>query len=453
MTIDHNIAKHICNVVRRQVQNAFPDLYLEFILHENDERATVFEKEKTRISELPADSCMVDYIQNSDISKILEKNRSRFVAIASNTTHGFMGFFKSNDYMALCFINYSEFDSEDNLRNQAFHIAWHAINTYKIHENKNNILTPSATKKQLCHNNLMADIFSASIQLLQGRANSLESLARQRINETLTPKTGVFTEKFPFPVCLDTLEFMFDNNIDQYKDSKIPVINALNIADKIGKTFEETAPKQWTSFCFPAQEMAWAGYSPNMILGAALYTSENPYVQSIADMVADRIDIKPETVTYLQDYNPFADSQTNERSHNKQCDELINNLLDKVKENGDCKILIEIAKKQNNYLLEKSPMGWCAAALIAAANVIKESTESEISSDILSQARQTFDEEVASLPWDTLAHFSKIKFQYMRSKPNVIISDIALIANSADEFSSIYRAISDAQNFPDNEES
>ncbi len=449
MPINHNIAKHICNVVRRQVQSAYPDLYLEFILHEEGKRSDAFEKEEKRISELPAGSYMIDYVQNADICKILKKNNSCFVAISSHTTHGFMGFFKNNNYIALCFINYDQFDSEDHLRNQVFHIAWHAIDTYQSNIIKDNILKSTATKKQIYHNNLMADIFSASVQLLQGRKDAMLSLARQRINETLTPKTGVFTEKFPYPVCLDTLGFMFDNNIDQYKNSKNPVINALNIADKIGKTFGDATIKQWNSFCFPAQEMAWSGYSPNIILGAALYTSESPYVQSIADLIADRADIKPETVTYLQDYNPFADNQTNENLHKKQCEELICSLLGKVKENGDYKILIEIAKKQNNYLLEKSPMGWCAAALIAAANVIKENTEDKITSDILSQARKAFDDEAASLPWGTLANFSRIKFQYMRSNAAPNISDIALIASSRDEYLSIYRAISAVQDSPD----
>ncbi len=436
MTIDYKTAKHICSVIRRQVQSSFPELYMEFVLHENEKRGEAFLKEKHLINELPAGNHMIEYIKSNESRNISEKNTSCFVAMARHKKPIFLGFFKSYDYLALSFINYSHFDNEIELKNHVFHIAWHAINLYKNHVNsdsKVNILTPEASKNQLYHNNLTADIFSTLVQLMQGRKDALDTMAKQRIYGTISPKIGFKAEEYSFPICLDTLEFMFDNNIDQYKNHKKPVIDAFNIAKNVSDAFDETAIKQWNSFSVPAQEMAWLGYSPNIILGAALYTSENTYIQSIADMIADKMGVKPETITSLQDYNPFANNKTNEHAHKKQCDDLIKSLLSKVKETGDYKILIEIARKQNQSLLEKSPMGWCANALIAVANIIEKDPDNK---DIL---KDIFDKEVSAVAWDTLAHFFEIKFQHMRSGKN---TDIIQIAQSNDEFISIYQALS-----------
>ncbi len=448
MPIDYKIAKHICNVVRRQVQSSFPDLYMEFILHEKGKRYEVFSKEKKVIEDHPAGHHLIKYTKTAEACNILKKNKTQFFAISYQNNSGFMGFFKNSNYLALCFINYEDFESEDNLRNHAFNIAWHAINLYSSYINdgdskddiicKNNILAHITSKKQLYHNNLVADIFSTSAQLLQGRKDALEIMAKQRIYEALIPKIGLFAERFPFPVSIDTLDFMFDSSIDQYKNSKKPVIAALNIAKKTGEAFDESSIKQWYGFSLPAQEMAWAGYSPNIILGAALYSSENAYVQSIADMIADKMKIKPEIVTSLQDYNPFADNQTNESVHKRQCSELINSLLDKVAVSRDYNILMDIAKKQNQVLLEKSPMGWCAGALIAAANIIKENPDKE---DILKEAKSIFNKEVEALPWGVLADFARVKFQHRRSGVVCNMSDVAQLAKSDDKFILIYQAL------------
>ncbi len=451
MAIDYKIAKHICSVIRRQVQSCFPDLYIEFIIHKENNREDAFLKQSIEIQEHPAGADMIKHIKNAKSCKILKKNRSCFTSIAHHNKSGFLGFLTSNDYLALCFVNCERFTDEETLRSHAFHMAWHAIELYKDSldsDNKNksfqlkdHILTSITTPKQLHYNNMMADIFSVAIQTLQGRGDAIAKLSKQRMNDTVTPTTGFFAEQFPFPMCLDTLDFVFEHNIDQDKNTKKPIKSALDITQKTAKTYGKTAIEQWRCFSLPAQEMAWLGHSPDTILGAAIYTSENAYAQSIADMVAERMGIKPETIATLQDYNPFANNITNENMHKKQCHELITSLLSRVQEKNDAELLFDIAKKQNQYLLEKSVMGWCASALIAAAQTIKNSLHSEITAELLEQAKASFDTEINLVMWDTLTTFSKTKFKQQRNGLVTKISDITKIAASSDEFLSIYQSI------------
>ena len=84
---------------------------------------------------------------------------------------------------------------------------------------------------------------------------------------------------------------------------------------EISQTYDSTIIEQWKSFSLPAQQMAWTGHEPKTIIGAALYTCENTYTQSTADMVAEKMEIKPEPITSFQDFNPFTKNEINAHTH------------------------------------------------------------------------------------------------------------------------------------------
>ncbi len=451
MPIDQKVTRHICNVVRRQIQGSFPELYVHFVIHGENNRAKAFARDRNIINDHPAGYVALNYRNVEDTAKIMNKNRSRFVSIARHNKPGFLGFFENNAYLAFCFINYSRFSSEDSLRNHALHMAWHAVSLYKefkdtLHDKKkakhfrddNQLLIPDINIKQLYHRNLMGDIFSASAQTLQGREEAFLNLTRQRIHDTLSPSIGFRAENYPFPVCLDTLEFVFKNNISQYKKTKKSVLAATKMTEEIGETYDPTSIEQWYSFSLPAQKMAWAGQAPETILGAALYTSENAYVQSIADIVADKAQIKPESVTMLSENNPFANPETNQRMHKKQCYDLVDALCKKTHGSNDSKQFIDAAKKQSGQIIYNKVMGWCASALLTAAEIISQHDDKMPMKETIQSAIYAFEREVDATPWDTLTHLSDLVFEQRREGSTFNNNHLLDLTANHDEFTSIH---------------
>ena len=466
MSVDYKTAKHTCNVIRRQIEGCYPDLRLHFTIHDEDERAKVFAADAKIIQEHPAGKYVVNYPNVEDTQKIMEKNRTRFVSIARYNSPGFLGFFQSNAYLGLCFVNYSDFDSVDTLKNHILHISWHAIALYKEYtqyrKNKgkdkpdtyiddHNILIPTLSKQQLHHRNLLGDIFSASIQTLQGREEAFETLSKQRAHDTLSAQVGFRAEEFPFPMCIDTLEYIFKDNINQYKKNKRTVQSAIKITEDISGTYDPTTIEQWRSFSFPAQQMAWAGYSEPTILGAALYTGEDTYAQSIADLISEIIGIKPEVVTNIQDNNPFTDQEANERLHKKMCRELLDNLQRKLARRDDYKLILDIIKKQNKAFMEGKVMGWCVPALLPMAEIIKKCRNDDIFEELLKDSIKIFEEEVENIQWNTLSYLAQKLFYIRRDYGQLTWEAILDTTSGDDEFSSILCGLMLAQKLEDEE--
>lgn len=451
MPVELKTANHICNVVRRKIQDGFPDLYLYYLIHGEGSRNEAFQREKHNISDHPTGPALVEFLQSPQADDILIRNRSHFSTLAFNISPGFLGFFKNESFLAFCFINHDRFSNEENLKNHALHLAWQSIETYEhltknkpspTFSNHKNIFQPNYEKAEQFHINLKADIFSASIQALQNKKDALSVLANQRIHDTITMEKGFFAEKFAFPVCLDTLEFIFKNNLTPYKKHKKLSLAASHLTHDAGKMFDETAIEQWKSFSLPAQEMAWNGHSPETILGAAIYTSENTYAQSIADMIAERMKIQPETLTNFNNYNPFTADEANERQHKKQCKELIRKILAKIHKRQDYEIIVGVARKQNIRLENHSTMGWCVPALLATANLLVYNYEEDIDSpQFRLKMEDTFLAEIENLPWETLKYLSRKIFEHRRNGAKITQELLNDITSEDEEFSTIYNGL------------
>ncbi len=453
MTVEYKIAKHTCNVIRRQVQSCFPDLHIFFAVHGENNRTESYIKEKYTIEDHPCATLLGKFIDSHDANGVINKNRSRFVSLFYNNTPGFLGMFKRSDYLALCFLNCDRFSSPDSLKNHAYHIVWHALALYQQHaadtENKNKRHTtlPQHPPMELYRHNLQADIFSATIQTINGKNTALNDLFTQRIHDTLSAETGFFAEKFPFPICIDTLEFAFKHSLEEYKKGKSPIHSAISLTQEFGRTFDETAIKQWRSFSIPAQKMAWAGHAPETILGTALFTGEHTHTQSIADMIAERIQTTPQKVTHLKDNNPFTAPEANERLHKKLYTQSFSALLARAIHTRDHTILTKEATIQNQGLLNAKIMGWSASALLAASNVIKHALPETEPADLHKHTEEEFFKEAESLPWDTLSQLSFRIFQHLRAGIEPTYDNIKQIVASDEEFLSIYAALNaDEQN-------
>lgn len=452
MSIDQKTARHICNVTRRQIQNAFPELHLHFCVHGENKRREVLTREINALTEHPARKFLLDYHDQSAIDKIMQKNKSRFISMARYNKPGFLGFFKNNAYLALCVVNYERFSSEENLRNHSYLIAWHALALYQdfIKRKKankvtfiddHNVLIPKLSKDELALRNLSGDIFSASIQMLTKRKNAINSISTQRIQDTLTMQKGFRSEQFPFPACADQVEAMLKNILPSHQKNKRTVQSAVKITEEIQQTYDAAIIKRWKSFALPAQIMAWLGNPSETILGAALYTSENTYTQSTADMVAERMAIKPEPITSFQDFNPFTKDEINEKTHINLNHKTLEASLQRIHGTSDHYILLEIANKQNEMLRKGKIIGWCAGGLLRASEMIKHCQDTSLLNSIISQAKEVFESECKSIHWDTLNHFAFLIFKERRKGRKLSEDDLIELSTQNDEFTTIHNAL------------
>ncbi|MCK5373921.1 MAG: hypothetical protein KAJ40_01415 [Alphaproteobacteria bacterium] len=461
MTVDPKTARHECNVIKRLVLRCYPRLHIHYILHGENEREKSFAIESRQFTLHPAGKYILEHPDKKHFQAILKRNRSRFVCITRQDSLGFLGFFQQKYYLALCFMNYDRFDSIETFRNHAYHIAWHAIALHDDYEeyistnkegappfnfkDENNVLTPSLSLLDYSHRNLLGDIFSACIQTVQGRKEAFSLLAKHRITHTLQPTTGFRAEYFPFPMCLDTLEYVFKNNISQEKAKKHPVLSSTKITKNIGTTYEPTSIEQWRSFSTPVQQMAWTGYDAQTILGTALYTSENTYAQSISDMVAERMSINPKVVTTIQDFNPFTTQDVNARMHRKLCLDLLYNLLAHIITPDDYEIVSGVIEKQNMALIEGKVMGWCIPALTPIKELIRECPNKDMLPDLLTQAMKMFDKEIDDIPWETLEYLSRLIFLHRRKNRSITMEELLEITAEDEELSSIHYSLNIAQ--------
>lgn len=420
MPVDYKIANHTCNVIRRHIKAAFPEFDILFIVHGEHERKKAFLRETSKIMEHPAGHYIVEHLRESPTH--LTQQRSSFVGLAKSQTHGFLGFFRSTSIAVLIFINHDRFNSEENLRNHALHLIWHAITLIRDKSETtlkklrtDGFIAPELNDFERCHTNLTADIFSACFQKLQGKNDVFESLIKLRMSATLSPEKGFIAENFPFPMCLETLEVILQDQFETTNKKYRHVSESVKIADEIGITYKNKSILQWANFAKPAQEMAWCGFEKEVILGCALYTSENTYIRSIADMVAEKLEIKPAIITNQNDYNPFTEFEANQRLHNKKSQENLRLTLQKLYTTDDFSVFIKEAKLQNQRLLSGNPIGWSVNALIAAANTTKSTEPDTLTvEELRNNAEQMFNLINKNQSYETLQSFVHIIFKARR---------------------------------------
>ncbi len=447
MAVDYKTAKHACNVIKRQIQSTFPELCIYFLIHEENKRYSHYLREKNQILSLEGGHNLCNFLDEPEQKQRLNANRSRLICLSLKRKPGFLGFSKQNNYIALCTLNIDRFTSLENLNNHALHLAWHAINLYSQNKDKasigeDNVLLYNINTESYSHQNLLADIFSCSLQKLLGNDKILDTLPKQRMQDTLHNERGFFAEKFPFPVCVETLEFTLKNSMDQYKRYKSNVQTAVQITKDIGNTYDQTSIEKWLSFALPAQEMAWLDHPPEKILGAAIYTGENTYAQSIADMIAEKMNIKPEIIASLNDYNPFANNEVNIRLHKKMCMEKYKKITEKIRQHSDHSILMEHMKIENSNLCNGSPIGWCAHGLSRAITTFQKFSNDETGyQQAMEQAHIEFEKEIDSLAWDTLQMFAREIFYRKRVNQKVTIDTLREIALKDEEYGSIHAAL------------
>lgn len=428
MSLEINTLDHICNVARRQISEERKDLSLLFIVYEPGKSAAALNAKRHEIYKFPTGDVVFPHLR-----KIAqpEFDKTVFIGLHKITEKRWLPPFKREHMLALFFINSAHFDTPEDAKRIIYHEIWHALSlsaavnagkkdTYTEHSG---ILSPVYDDGSLARNNMLGDAFTAIMLEFSGQRKKITSLSRERCQETLQVIPNHKPELYPYPIAADATQLVFEDLRDELLEKTKPFTLAQQMTEEIGFTFDETTLGQWKNFAERAQEMAWMGLDKNKILSAAIYSSEDTYVRSMAYLVAETLNLEPRPQAETKTHNPFTDQEVNARQHIKAAQSALNNILSKLSQKDDRNLFIEAARAQNAKLLTGHVTGWCADALLETSKIYAE--QADENTNYVETAKEKFKTAMLDMPWRTLLNLNRIILKKRREQititPELII--------------------------------
>ncbi len=415
MALERTALEHAAKMVRRQIQDEIKDLTLHFVVHDDDNRSKTLAAQYQNIMEYPAGQDALKHLQGFQRDR-----KTRFAGIAIGIQKRLIFLKKKPQFLGLYFVNAGDFETMEQARAHLYHLAWHAFDLLedfktrgRNHTLSGNIILPKHSASSLPKNNLAADTFSAIMLELQGNHGMIHELARFRANATLSAVPGHMSENYPYIIAVETAQQVLDDLKKNFNPKLKISSQAIRAVIEVVETYKDQPIKQWWYFCIRAQEMAWMGSSKEDILTAALYGSEDPYTRSIAYLIAETLDIKPKTLSVSTCYNPFTDGDVNERLHSKTREESFFAALSQPNPLKRYPALIREAHRQNRRLAEGNPIGWCARAILNAAEIMKHGDPAN--PETARVAADAFHSAKNEMPWRVIENANRTLMKRRRA--------------------------------------
>lgn len=370
---DINDLENVCAGISDNMRTVFPNFNLFFLIGPAEKKPTLVTSVLTKISGHPALNEAFLILKNWTSSP----KKSAFLGLSEGQDDMLFSFKSVPEPKTLGFIAIDT--SLYNELTQALHDVYALtaifLSTYSnhlknpIHQN-GNIFANTSSQIASARLHLKADIYSTLQLIKDGQYDAAGRLAKQRSLETLSPQPHITPEEFPFPIALDiinyTIEKQLSSTISKY--STDPILSQYQLAEQITACFNIENLQSWLQFANCSQTMAWIGFTPSQILGAAINTSTNPFIKAIGHILAELTNLAPTEESHLPNgYNPFVAEEINKIRHERMIEETCEMVLMHAIEAESHIPLIRVANNQNDALLKGKIFGWCAAALQAAA--------------------------------------------------------------------------------------
>lgn len=440
----HAYIQKICTMIGAQCHAAFPALRVHFIIHAPGRLAEQMSLALEETARLPG---------GASVKKILTKEpmteRSALLGIGVKSGKGLLGLGKKDRCLALININMDDVEDQRDTRHLAYHLAWQAIdlmhycldarNKDKFHDGP---MIPKRSPANLTITHLKADIFAAAMNTLQGQKNALSDLAHTRAHNSLIPYRLHRVEDYPYVIAAEATQYA----LSALEKRGLParqnkVKKACALADEIGDALDDNQLKQWQAFAAPAQNMAWAGHPADEILGAAINTSENPYIRTTGLLVAQFTGITPLSASAMRSrYNSFTGFERNERLHKERMDSIFEAALSKSLQAQNATSLKEAAITQNEKLADGEMLGWCANALQAAEEVF----DSSIGHDkhkAENMARRRFHDQKDKTAWVDLNRLGEDIIEQKRAGFAMTLNSLADLCHDNPAYKVIHQSV------------
>ncbi|PZQ43846.1 MAG: hypothetical protein DI551_11315 [Micavibrio aeruginosavorus] len=431
MPIKRDILQDVCNLVTGQVKDLYPDLALSFIPHEAGQFHEVVDASEHGLDRHPAAK-----IAQSILDKNNNRELSSFLGMAIHSEVKWLGLASKESMLALFNINTDEFDNAKDLRRAIYHLAWHAIDLVEIRQRpeyaakfRSGPMIPKRSPMNLARLNLQADVFSAILCGLQGEDNALDVLAQNRAADSIMPVHARRAEDYPFVIALESAKYAYDQILALKPQRAKFLFYARQLATEVGKTFDDGSIRNWWGFSEPAQDMAWRNLPPEVILGSAVNTSEDPFVRATGHLVADITGIGPTATSKLGNiHNAYIKSEHNSLLHREMVEKAFEEAIARGVSEESGQPLIAAANAQNEFLAEGNILGWCAHALQAAARAFDSAILSGASP--LQAARLEFEGTKDTTSWDMLKKVGDSIIEQKRKGLATTLGSIAEICHN-----------------------
>jgi hypothetical protein len=432
-----------CRAIARQMRDYSRNLGLSFIVHHTGQHLESLALAGQELLTHPGANSALRLLKSAG-----KNENSAFLGLSIWYENLFFGLASRQNMMALFTLNSDEFTHLRFVRAQAWSMAWHAINLYNNRYNpiyadafEDGLVAVTLEGEELARANLKADVFSAIMCSLNEGKNMINDLVYRRSMESIGRNAGHKPEFFPFPISADATEFAFREMQRHPPSKKKQIQTALQIAENIGKAYDELSLQQWIYFCKPAQDMAWRGETKETILGAAVSTSQDTYIRATGFLVADAIKVKPASIIKLENtYSPFAEEKYNQRLHETMLERAFEQAVNAGLINLDGSAFSEAANAQNEKLSDGHILGWCAAALQAAGSAF-ENAVIKGSKNPDQDARREFEGLAVRTTWDTLKEIGETIIEQYRQGYATTFSDLIDFCDDRPAFAGISSSI------------
>ncbi len=443
MALQSDSVQQSCRAVARQMRDYSRNLNLSFIAHHAGQLLESLSLAGQELLSHPAGESVLRLLRTPR-----KNENSSFIGLAVWRENLFLGLASRQKVMALTTLNISQHESLRDIRIQAWHMAWHAINLYNCRHDPDyesnfldGIVMPDLTGDALANANLRADVFSAVMCSINGDKDTIRHLAHMRCMNALTRSAGHKPENYPFPLAMEATQIALADLMRRPASKKRIIHAALQIADTIGKTYDELSLKQWIYFCKPAQDMAWRGDSKETILGAAVSTSQDTYIRATGFLVADITRITPVSIVALEGhYSPFAEDRYNQRLHEGMMERAFQKAVSAGMLAHNSEAFLALANEQNHKLPDGHILGWCASALQAAGRAFDTALASG-SKTPDEAARREFEGNSGKTTWDALKEMGESIIEQYRQGYAVTFSDLIDFAGNRPAFAGISSSI------------
>ncbi|MCM2343418.1 MAG: hypothetical protein NDJ24_02530 [Alphaproteobacteria bacterium] len=450
MSLQLEAVAQACEQITKQVKDNYKVLTVHFIIHHDGQRNEALGITAQEIVHHPAAQTAMRIMQQPRLSE-----QSSLLGIAVARTHMFMGLAWRDHLLALCNINIDHFENLRDVRQQAWHLTWHALDGYFYHEDPDgrtgsstDVIVRRRNALEMARANLQADTMSAVMCGLQGDREALRKIGVYRAVNALTPRSSHMPEFYPYAIAVESTEYAFSELGRKLPSKRQMIPAALKIAREVDMAIDDQALMNWLTFCEPAQDMAWRGFSKGDILSAAINTSPDTFVRTTGHLIQELTAIKASSFIDIgQNYSPYADDDINEKLHEKLIDHIFEDIIAKGLSLHSPDPFIKLADKQNEELSEGRVMGWCAAALQAAARILERTPEGDRRTEQL--VRREFHEHKDDANWETLRDLSDRVIQHQRDGEIITLSRLAEIAGEDKAAKTVQSAIQNTINNPE----
>lgn len=442
MTLQIEQVYQTAMAVSRQIRDHMKDLTVYFIVHHEGQRAEALGLAGQQIIHHPAAETALHLM-----TKARHSEESTLIGMAVARQNIMMGLATRNSVLALCTLNVDQYETLEDVRYHAYHLAWHAIDA--LHYRSEAMQRPGGSSEiivrrrnamEIISANLRADVFASLICALQDDHEAIGRIGVIRGLDVLQTQHHYHPEYFPYVITIESVTAAIRELRKKNIYKKKHIETALRLTDETGKTFEGLSLKQWIAFSDPAQDMAWRGYTREQILSAAINTSENTYVRAIGYLVSEITGIRPASILEIREnYSPFADDEFNDKLHEKAVSDIFEDVIAQGLRLRTIDPFIETATRQNVHLIDGQVMGWCAAALQASGrafdSALKNGKEPEAA------ARREFYDERSKTGWGSLKTIGKQIIRECRRGHTLTLENIINMCKDDKGASSMRKAI------------